>query len=111
MGDRVEPLRLDERDAVLREQVVEHLRVLPGDGGAEDGEGAGREAKIDGEAVDVTGARAGAGAEDHLVSLEIGDDLVDERADGGTPAVHDALAADLYDVHPREDGVVGRRQA
>ena len=65
----------------LRQQVMQHLRVLPGDRGAEHGQHADRQAEIDRQAVDVAGARAGAGAEDHLVARQVGDDLVDHRTD------------------------------
>ena len=106
---RREAFRLDERDAVLGQQVLQHLRVLPGDGGAEHGEHADRQAEIDRQAVDVAGAGAGAGAEDHLVAWQVGDDLVDHRTDRAAAAIHDALAADLHHVDPRQDGEVGRR--
>ena len=68
---------------MLRQQVVQHLRVLPGDGGAEHGQHAGRQAEVDRQAVDVARAGAGAGAQDHLVARQVGDDLVDQRIDRG----------------------------
>ena len=101
-----EALRLDERNSVSGEQVVQHLRVLPGDRGAEHREDADRQAEIDREAVDVARARAGAGAENHLVLRQVGDDLVDQRIDRRAAPVDDALAADLHHVGPRQDAIV-----
>src|SRR5215471_421627 len=50
----------------------------------------------------------GAGAEDHLVVREVGDNLVDQRQHGVASAVHDTLAADLDDIYPRQDGEIRR---
>ena len=69
MRQRGEAFRLEERNPVFRQKVMQHLGVLPRHGGAEYGHYANWQAKIDGQAVDVAGARAGAGP-DHLVARE-----------------------------------------
>ena len=102
--------RLDERDAVLGEQVVEHARVLHADEGAEHAEHAGRQPEVDSDAVGVPRARAGARADDHLVAGQVLDDLLDQREDGRAAPVDEALAADLDDIGLGQD-VHGRRLA
>ena len=106
--------RLDERDAVLGQQVVDHARVLHADERAEHAQHAGRHPEVEADAVGVARARAGAGADDHLVAAEVGDDLVDEREHRRAAAVDDALAADLDDVGLGQDPyrrlVTGPRQ-
>ena len=39
--------------------------------------------------------------------FEILDNLIDQRINRGAPSIHDALAADLDDVDPGQDGEVG----
>jgi hypothetical protein len=40
---------------------------------------------------------------------QIRHDFIYQRPDGTAPAIHDALTADLHDVHPGEDRQVGCR--
>jgi len=61
-----------------------------------------------GNRVQVSRARAGTGADQHLVLLAHGDDLVDQRVDGGTTAVDHALTADLEHDGIGQDAEVGR---
>src|SRR5258708_27268989 len=109
MRQRREGLGLEEGDSVLRKKVLEHLSILPGDRSTQNSANAHRQAKVDSEAVDVRRPGARAGAEDHLVVREVADNLVDQRHYGAASAVHDSLAADLDDIHPRQDGEIRRR--
>ena len=56
----------------------------------------------------MAGAGAGAGADQQLVGLAGGDDLVDQRIDRGAAAVDDALSADLEHRRVRQDPEVRR---
>src|SRR5215510_5722927 len=87
---------------------MQHLRVLPGDGRSQHGQHAGGKPEINGEAVDVSSASTRACTEDHLVSTQIGDNLFHQRIDRLAPAIHDALAADLYNVDPGQDVEIRR---
>jgi hypothetical protein len=109
VGQDAESLGLDEGDTVPRKQVMEHLGVLPGDCRPKHGQHAGRQAQADGEGVDVAGASSRAGAQDHLAPPQIGDDLIQERVNGGAAPVDQALPTDLDHVGPRQNRVVGRR--
>ncbi len=57
----------------------------------------------------MPGPGAGAGADQQLVGLAGGDDLVHERVDGRAAAVDDALSADLDHCRVRQDPEVRRR--
>ena len=57
----------------------------------------------------MPGAGAGAGADQQLVVLAGGDDLVDQRIDGRAAAVDHALPADLDHRGVRQDAEVRRR--
>ena len=69
--------------------------VLVGDRGAKLREHARRQVKAGRDRVEMTGAGAGAGADEQLVVLAGGDDLVHERVEARAAAVDDALPADL----------------
>ena len=90
------------------EELTEHRGVLVGDRGAELRQHAGRKVERRRDRVEVAGARAGAGADQHLVRLAGGDDLLHQRIDGGAAAVDDALAADLDHRRVRQDPKIGR---
>ena len=42
------------------------------------------------------------------MAVEVGDDLVNHRGDRTTAAIHDALAADLHYIYPRQNCEIGR---
>src|SRR4029453_1690064 len=90
-------------NAVLRQKVVDHLGVLDANEEAEHAEHAGRYAKIEPNTVGVPGPRPGPGSDDHFVTRQVLDQLFNERENRGSPAVDEALAADLDDVGVRED--------
>ena len=96
--------RLDERDAVLGEQVMDHARVLHADERAQDAQHAGGEAEVEADAVRVSRSRAGARPDDHLVLADVLDELLDDREDGLASSIDEALPADLDDVGFRENG-------
>ncbi len=96
---------------MAREQVAEDLRVLPGHGAADVRQHAGRQSEVGGQRVEVARARAGAGADQHLVVGLGRGELLDDRVDGRAPAIHEALPADLHDARVGQDRVVGRRGA
>jgi hypothetical protein len=108
MRQGCEPFWFKKRNAVLGEQILQHLRILPCHRCTEYGEHSNRHPEVDRQAVDVTSPGPRAGTEDHLVSAEVGYDLVDQRHHRGTPPVHDALAADFHDIGPRQDREIGR---
>jgi hypothetical protein len=83
---------------------MEHAGVLHADEGAEDAEHPGRHAEVEADTVGVPGARAGAGANDHLVVGKILDQLIKEREHRGAAAVDEALAPDLDHICLRKDG-------
>jgi len=64
--------------------------------------------EINRQTVDVTRSRARSRSQDHLVALEILNNLVYQRINRGASPVHDTLAADFDDVDPRQDGEVRR---
>ena len=106
---RAERLAADDGHAVAGHQVAEHLRVLAGDGGADVGQHAGRQAQLGGERVRVPRAGAAAGADQQPVGALHLDELVDHRVHGLAPPVHQALAADLDDGDVGQDRPVRHR--
>ena len=94
---------------MLGQQVMKHLRVLPCHCGSQNGQHANREPQIDRQAIDVPGASAGPRTDNHLVLFQVRDDLIDQGINGAASPVHNALAADLYNVHPGQDDVSGNR--
>ncbi len=99
---------LDERDAVLGQQVVEDACVLHADERAEHAQHTGGQAQIESDAVGVPRASARAGADDHLVAAQVVDDLLDQGEDGDAPPIDEALAADLDHIGLGQDVHGGR---
>jgi hypothetical protein len=94
---------------VLGEQLSQHRRVLIGDRGAELRQHAGGQVEAGGDRIEVASARPGAGPDQHFVRLAGGYDLLDQRIDGGAPAVDHALAADLDHIGVRKDAEINCR--
>ncbi len=88
----------DERDAVLRQEVVKHPGVLGADEDPHHAQNAGRHAEVEADAVGVPGARAGAGTDEHLVPRKVRHDLVDQGKHSRPSSVDEALASNLDDV-------------
>ena len=106
---RREPGAVDRGDAVLGEQLPQHGGVLIGDRGAELRQHARRQAEPRRYRIEVPRPRARAGADQHLVELARGDDLVHQRIDRRAAAIDDALAADLDHRRIRQDAEIRRR--
>ena len=94
---------------MLGEKLPEHRGVLVGDRGAVLRQHAGRQVERRRDRIEVPGAGAGAGPDQHLMGLARGDDLVDQRVDRGPAAVDHALPADLDHRRVGEDAEVRRR--
>ncbi len=92
----------------LASNLAEHGRVLVRHRGAELGEHASRQIEAGGDGIEVARAGAGAGADEHLVRLAGGHDLIHQRINGRAPAIDDALAADLDDAGLGEDAEIRR---
>src|SRR5262249_6080595 len=95
--------RLDRWNAVLRQKVVDYLGVLDADEKSEHAQHSGRHAKIEPDTIGVSGPRAGTGSDDHFVTGQILDDLLDQWEHCGSPAVDEALATNLDDVCVRQE--------
>src|SRR5262249_41364907 len=95
--------RLNRGNAVLRQKVVDHLCVLNTNEEAEHAQHASWHAEVEPNAIGVPGPRPSASPDDHFVTGQILDHLLDEREYRGSPPVDEALAADLDDVRVRED--------
>jgi len=93
--DGAEGRPADDRNAVARHEVAEHLRVLPRDRGADIGQHPGRQTELCRERVHVPRPRAAARADQDLVGGLDLHELLDERMDRRPAAVHEALATDL----------------
>src|SRR6516165_9014710 len=95
VGKLCELRRLDERDAILGQKVVEQSGVLHADERAKNTQDAGRQAKVETDAIRMAGPCACTGTDDHLVAAEIFDDLLDQRKNRDAAAIDKALAANL----------------
>ncbi|MBP2149353.1 hypothetical protein J2126_002076 [Xanthobacter flavus] len=93
---------------MLGEELAEHGGILVRHRRTELGEHAGRQVEAGGDGIEVTGAGAGAGADQELVVRAGGDDLVHQRIERGAATVDHALAADLDDGGIGEDAEVRR---
>ncbi len=85
---------------------MQHLCVLPGHSRTQHGEHSGGQAKVNGQAINVTRACACTGSQDHFVPAKVGYDFIHQRIYGATSAIHDALAANLDHVDPWQYGEV-----
>ena len=61
------------------------------------------EAEVEADAIEVAGADAGSGQDQQTVLRQKRPQLVHEREDRLMAAIHDGAAADLHDLHPREE--------
>src|SRR5579859_2128135 len=95
--------RLNRRNAVLGQQIVDHLGILYADEEAEHAEHARRHAEIETDAVGMPGPRSGARTDDHFVTRQVLDHFLDERKYRSPPAVDETLASDLDDVGIGQD--------
>src|SRR5215211_6317048 len=83
--------------------IVNYLSVLDADEEAEHAKDAGRHAEIEPDTIGVSGPRAGTGSDDHFMTGQILDYLVDEWEHRGSTAVDEALAGNLDDVCVRQE--------
>ena len=67
-----------------------------------------RQPKARGNRIEVPGARARAGSDQHLMILAGGDDLVDQRVNSRAATVDEALSANLQDGRVRQDAEIRR---
>ena len=88
---------------MLRQKVVDYLGVLDADEKAEHAKHAGRHAEIEADTIGVAGPGAGTGSDDHFVTGQIFDQLLDQWEHRGSPTVDEALAANLDDVCVGQD--------
>ena len=86
-----------------REQRRENVAVLTGLACGERGEGPDREAQVERDAVEVARADAGARQNEQTMLLHELAEFVHDRKDRVRAAIHDRAAADLHDLHPREE--------
>src|SRR4030095_4510924 len=93
---------LNKRNAMLGQQIVEHARVLHAHESAEHAEHAGGKSEIQPNAVCMPRSGACAGANDHLVTTKIFNELFDQRKHRHSAPVDDALATDLDYVRLRQ---------
>src|SRR6516164_9431093 len=94
---------LDIRNAFGRKQARKDMAVLAGFACGERSERPNREAEVEANAVEVAGADAGTGEDKQTVLSQKCPQLVDEREDCLMAAIHDGAAADLHNLHPREE--------
>ena len=89
------------------------MAVLAGFARGEGRERANRKAEVERDAVKVTGADAGARQNEQAMLLQKLAEFVHDRKDRIRAAIHDRAAADLHDLHPREepDGTPARDRA
>src|ERR1041384_7466195 len=93
---------LDERNAMLGQQIVEHARVLHAHESSEHTQHAGGKSEVKPDAVGVSGSCTRTRADDHFVRAKVFDNLFDQWKECRSAPVDDALAADFDHVGLRE---------
>ena len=91
---------LDIGDAFRREKGGEDVAVLAGFACSQRRERPDRKAEVEGDAVKVPRADAGARQNEQAMLLHQLAQFVDDRKDRLGAAIHDRAAADLYDLQP-----------
>ena len=94
---------LDVRHAFRREQRGENVAVLTGFACGERGERPDRKTEVERDAVEVASADAGARQNEQTMLLHELAEFVHNRKDRFRAPIHDRAAADLDDLHPREE--------
>ena len=91
------------RHCHLRQQRRENVAVLTGFACGERGERPDRETQVERDAVKVASADAGARQNKQTMLLHELAKFVHDRKDRVGAPIHDRAAADLHDLHPREE--------
>ena len=95
----------DEDATVLGEQHLQHARVLHRDGAAEARHHTGWQLEVETHRVGVSGSGATTGADQDVMVLGARGNLVYERIQRGSTAIHHRLATHLHDFGVRQDPV------
>ena len=94
---------LDIGDALRREQRREDVAVLARFAGGERGERPDRQAEVEADAVEMTGANAGAGQDEQTMLGQEFSKFIHHGENCFRAAIHDGASADLDDLKPGQE--------